>query len=205
VAIAGASGSGKSTLARLIVGLYQPSQGRVLHGGHPIADIPRDVFTTQVAWVDQEVVLFEGTVFDNLTLWDTVVPRENVLRAARDACIHDVIAALPLGYETQVREAGLNFSGGQRQRLEIARALVPDPALLVLDEATAALDPITEMAIHENLRRRGVTCIIVAHRLSAVRDCDDIVVLTRGRIAEQGRHASLLARNGVYASLVGAA
>lgn len=204
VALVGGTGSGKSTVARLILGLYEPTGGRVLHDGLEVKEIPRNVFAASVASVDQEIFLFEGTVHDNLTLWDARVPRADVVEAAKDASIHDVVAARPGGYDSRVEEGGGNFSGGQRQRLEIARSLVRNPALVVLDEATASLDPITEQEIDERLRRRGLTCVIVAHRLSTIRDCDEIIVLDGGKIVERGDHAALMAAKGRYAALVAA-
>lgn len=202
VALVGGSGSGKTTIAKLILGVVQPTKGEVLFDGEPITEIPREVFTSSVASVDQEIFLFEGSVNEAIRLWDTTVGRDDVLRAARDACIHKEISARPGGYESQVVENGSNFSGGQRQRIEIARALAKNPAVCVLDEATAALDAVTEKRIDDNLRARGITCVIVAHRLSTIRDCDEILVLERGRVVERGTHDVLMAEKGRYSELV---
>jgi NHLM bacteriocin system ABC transporter peptidase/ATP-binding protein len=205
IALVGGSGSGKSTLTRLLLGLYAPRSGTVLYDGRPIAEIPREVFTSSIAWVDQDIHLFEGTIHDNLTLYDRTMTAASIGQAIHDACIDDVVLMRPGSYGGRVTEGGTNFSGGQRQRLEIARALARSPSILVLDEATAALDPISEQQIDENIRRRGLTCIIVAQRLSTIRDADQIIVLDHGAIVEQGVHKELIARDGLYAKLVAAA
>ena len=203
VAVVGPSGSGKSTLSRLVSGVYPLWSGEILFDGGRRDDIPGDVMSRSLSMVDQHVSLFSATVRDNITLWNPSVPDEAVVAAARDACVHDEILSRPLGYATQVDENGGNFSGGQRQRLEIARALASSPTVLILDEATSALDAATEERIDDALRRRGVSCLIVAHRLSTIRDCDQIIVLDKGAEVQRGTHDELMAdEDGVYFRLV---
>lgn len=202
VALVGGSGSGKSTVSRLISGLYTPWEGVIRIDGRRLEDIPRGALAASVSFVDQEVFLFEGTVRDNVALWDPSIPDEAVVEALRDAALYEVVARRPGGIAGRVEQDGRNFSGGQRQRLEIARALVRRPSILVLDEVTSALDAQTELIVMDNLRKRGCACVVIAHRLSTVRDSDEIVVLRHGTIVERGRHEELVARGGAYAQLV---
>ncbi len=202
VALVGGSGSGKSTVSRLISGLYKPWEGEIRIDGRKLEEMPRGSLSASVSFVDQDVFLFEGTVRDNIALWDPSIPDEAVVTALKDAAVHDAVARRPGGIHSRVEQDGRNFSGGQRQRLEIARALVRQPSVLVLDEVTSALDAETEQVIIDNLRRRGCACVVIAHRLSTVRDSDEIVVLDHGTVVERGRHEDLVAAGGPYAELV---
>ncbi len=204
VALVGESGSGKSTLGKLITGLFEPRSGQIEVDGHTLHAWGRERLSKIIASVDQDIRLFGGTVHDNVTLWDGTVDHGRLVAAIDDAGLTPAIQNMPGNFQGVIEEGGRNLNGGQRQRVEIARALVREPAILVLDEATSALDAVSENEILTAVRRRGMTCVLVAHRLSTIRDCDEIIVLERGKVVERGTHASLIASAGAYARLIGA-
>ena len=203
IAFVGGSGSGKSTLAKLIAGLYQPNDGEILFDGMPLLSIPRAITTGSLAMVQQEIALYGCSVKDNLTMWNSSINFDDIRRACRDAEIDGVINDLPQGFDTKLSEGGNSLSGGQRQRLEIARALVCDPTILIMDEATSALDAETERKVLSNLSNRGCTQVIVAHRLSTIRNADLILVMKDGNIVQEGTHDSMvLEEDSPYAQLL---
>ena len=202
IALVGASGCGKSTISKLVSGLYQPWSGEILFDGKPIEKIDRNVFSSSIAVVDQDIILFEDTIANNIRMWDTSIENFEVILAARDAMLHNDIMERDGGYDYKLIEGGRNLSGGQRQRLELARVLAQDPTIIVMDEATSALDAKTEYDVVNAIKDRGITCIVVAHRLSTIRDCDEIIVIKDGVIVERGTHDELFAKEGYYRDLV---
>jgi ABC-type bacteriocin/lantibiotic exporter with double-glycine peptidase domain len=202
VAFVGSSGCGKSTLAKLISGLYKPWDGEICFDGTPVQDVPHEVITGSLAVVDQDITIFEDSVSNNLKMWDKSIEDFEMILAAKDAQIHEDIMLRENGYNYNLMEGGKEFAGGPRQRMEIARVLSQDPSIIILDEATSALDAKTEQEVMEAVKRRDITCIIVAHRLSTIRDCDEIIVLHQGKVMERGTHDVLMKNNGFYTKLI---
>ena len=202
IALVGGRGSGKSTIAKLIAGLYEPTKGKILFDGKEMKDIDRNVFRSSLAMVNQEITMFQDTIRNNITMWDETIGDETLKLACQDACIHEDILLREQGYDYELIENGKDFSGGQRQRFEIARSFVMEPTIMILDEATSALDPTTEKKVMDAVKRRGITCFVVAHRLSTIRDADEIIMLEKGKVVERGTHKQLIELNGKYSNLV---
>lgn len=202
VAFVGSSGCGKSTLSKLISGLYKPWSGEILFDGKPISEIDRNIFTGSLAVVDQDITLFEDSIANNIKMWDSSIEDYEMVLASRDAMLHEDIMQRDGGYQYRMLEGGKDFSGGQRQRMEIARVLSQDPTILIMDEATSALDAQTEYDVVKAIKDRGITCVVIAHRLSTIRDCDEIIVLDHGRIVERGTHEALMDNHGIYEELI---
>ncbi|MBR1450641.1 MAG: ATP-binding cassette domain-containing protein, partial [Lachnospiraceae bacterium] len=182
--------------------LYKPWSGQILYDGKLLSEIDRSIFTSSIAVVDQDIILFEDTIANNIKMWDSSIEDFEVIMASRDAAIHEDIMQRDGGYRHRILEGGKDFSGGQRQRMEIARVLAQDPTIIILDEATSALDAVTEHDVVTSIAERGITVIVIAHRLSTIRDCDKIVVLDNGRIVETGTHDELIEKHGKYEELV---
>ena len=202
VAIVGGSGCGKSTMSKLISGICKPWSGEILFDGKKMSEINKDVFRGSLAVVDQEITLFEDTIANNIKMWDDSIEDFEMILAARDAQLHEDIMQRPMGYQHMLLEGGKDFSGGQRQRLEIARVLAQDPTIIILDEATSALDARTEYDVVRSIRDRGVTCVVIAHRLSTIRSADEIIVMDNGLIVERGTHKELMENGRFYKELV---
>ncbi len=202
LALVGPSGCGKSTISKLAAGLFKPWEGEILYDGKPLKEVPAEVFYRSIGYVDQEILLFSGSIRDNITLWDSTVTEEMVIKAAIDSVIHDEIMLREKGYENILAEGGKNLSGGQRQRLEIARAILYSPSLLIMDEATSALDSETEREISDKIRRKGCGAVMIAHRLSTIQDCDEILVLEKGKVVQRGTHRELKSQSGLYLQLI---
>ena len=202
VAFVGFSGCGKSTITKLISGLYEPWEGEILLDGVPLKQINRALLINSLSVVNQDITLFEGTIADNIKMWDESIEDFSMVMAANDAQIHKDIAERPGAYNSMLNENGKNFSGGQRQRIEIATALAKDPTILVLDEATSALDPKTEELVMQHISNMGITQVMVAHRLSTIRDCNQIYVMENGQILQHGTHNELMQQQGLYSKLM---
>lgn len=202
IAFVGGSGCGKSTLAKLLTGLYKPWSGEILFDGKPMEEIDRNVFTGSIAMVDQDITLFEDTIANNIKMWDDSIEDFEMIMAARDASLHEIVMQRENGYQYRMLEGGKDFSGGQRQRMEIARVLAQDPTIVIMDEATSALDAKTEYEVVKAIKDRGISSVVIAHRLSTIRDCDEIIVMERGQIVERGRHEDLMKLHGKYEEMI---